>query len=146
MDWGFLFSATNSLALIGWLLLAFTPRGSKIHAMIFYLGVGLLCLVYAVGLISVLTANGGFGDGGGFGSITEVRALFASDAGIVIGWTHYLAFDLFVGQWVAKDADAKGFSRIVQLPILFLVLMAGPLGLFCWLLLREGRARKAARG
>lgn len=146
MDWDLLFSATNSLALIGWLLLAFTSRGPKIYALIFYLGVGLLCLVYAVGLISLLVANGGFGEGGGFGSIAEVRALFASDAGIVIGWTHYLAFDLFVGQWVAKDADAKGFSRIVQLPILFLVLMAGPLGFFCWMLVRERRARKAARG
>ena len=68
-----------------------------------------------------------------------------SDGGIVLGWTHYLAFDLFVGLWIARDADAKGFSRLVQLPILVLTLMAGPSGLLIWLLVRERRARAAAK-
>ena len=62
-------------------------------------------------------------------TVEGLRALFMSDAGIVLGWTHYLAFDLFVGLWIARDADAKGFSRLVQLPILFLTLMEGPIGL-----------------
>src|ERR671912_2807260 len=78
-------------------------------------------------------------------SIAGLRALFMSDGGIVLGRTHYLAFDLFVGLWIARDADAKGFSRLVQLPILFLTLMAGPIGLLIWLLARERRARAAAR-
>jgi hypothetical protein len=64
-----------------------------------------------------------------------------SDGGMVLGWTHYLAFDLFVGLWIARDADAKGFSRLAQLPVLFLVLMAGPIGLLVWLIVRERRAR-----
>ena len=68
-----------------------------------------------------------------------------SDGGIVIGWTHYLAFDLFVGQWIAKDADNKGFARWVQVPVLFATLMAGPIGLVVWLIVRERRARRAVR-
>jgi hypothetical protein len=84
--------------------------------------------------------------GGDFLSIEGIRSLFASDAGIVIGWTHYLAFDLFIGQWIAKDADHKGFSRIAQAPILILTLLAGPIGLLAWLLVRERRARASARG
>ena len=75
-----------------------------------------------------------------------LRALFMSDGGIVLGWTHYLAFDLFVGQWIARDADNKGFHRLVQLPILFVTLMAGPIGLLSWLVIREARARRVARG
>ena len=71
--------------------------------------------------------------------------MFTSDGGIVIGWTHYLAFDLFVGLWIAKDADHKGFSRLVQFPFLFATLMAGPIGLFAWLVTREARARRAAK-
>jgi hypothetical protein len=82
---------------------------------------------------------------GGFGSIAGIRALFVSDAGVVIGWTHYLAFDLFVGLWMAKDADHKGFSLLVQLPFLLATLVAGPLGLLAWLVTREARARRAAR-
>ena len=57
--------------------------------------------------------------GGGF-----YGALLASDAGIVVGWTHYLAFDLFVGLWIARDADAKGFGRLIQVPFLLLTFLA----------------------
>jgi hypothetical protein len=64
---------------------------------------------------------------------------------VVLGWTHYLAFDLFIGQWIAKDADHKGFSRIAQAPVLLLTLFAGPIGLLIWLIIRERRARAAAR-
>ena len=60
--------------------------------------------------------------------------------------SHRLAFDLFIGQWIAKDADHKGFSRIAQAPILLLTLFAGPIGLLIWLVIRERRARAATRG
>lgn len=39
---------------------------------------------------------------GGFGSLDEVRALFAVPGLLVAGWVHYLAFDLFVGVWIAS--------------------------------------------
>ena len=74
-------------------------------------------------------------------SIAGLRALFMSDGGIVLGWTHYLALDLFVGLWIGRDADAKGFSRLAQVPVLFATLMAGPIGLLVWLAVRERRAR-----
>ena len=80
-----------------------------------------------------------------FSTIEGVRAIFASDGGITIGWTHYLAFDLFVGICIARDADAKEFSRIVQAPILLATFLAGPIGLFLWLIVREGRARAQGR-
>ena len=64
---------------------------------------------------------------------------------MVIGWIHYLAFDLFIGLWIARDADAKQFSRILQAVVLLLVLLAGPAGLLLWLVIREKAARRAAR-
>src|SRR3546814_15139339 len=67
--------------------------------------------------------------------------LFDSPGGATMGWIHYLAFDLFTGMWIARDADQKGFSRAVQFPFLFLTLMAGPVGLFAWLIIPERRAR-----
>jgi len=80
-----------------------------------------------------------------FGSIESIRTIFASDGGVVVGWVHYLAFDLFIGIWIARDADAKGFSRWLQGPVLLTTLFAGPLGLGCWLLLREPAARRLGR-
>lgn len=147
MDWNLLFGAVNIIALIGWILLIFLPRHPALLSAVLYLGVGLLCLVYAVcliGVVSGLIPNDG-GGGADFTSIEGIRAIFASDGGVTIGWTHYLAFDLFVGLWIARDADAKHFSRLVQAPILFATLMAGPLGLLIWLTIRERRARAQGR-
>ena len=92
-----------------------------------------------------LCVSGGSSGSAGFSTIEGVRAIFASDGGVTIGWIHYLAFDLFAGLWIARDADAKNFSRLVQAPILVATFMAGPVGLFLWLVIREKRARSAGR-
>lgn len=149
--WTTLFSLTNGLALIGWAMLALLPRKPLTLSAIMYLCIAVLCLCYAVLFTLLVSASidpglpAGTLEAASFSSIPGVRAIFQSDGGVVVGWTHYLAFDLFVGMWIAKDADAKGFSRIVQLPILFATLMAGPIGLLVWLAVREARARTAAR-
>lgn len=147
MGWDAVFSLTNGIAIIGWLILWFAPRKPVLLSLVMYLGVGLLCLIYVICFAALLT--GAAGASGGAGSFTYdipgIRALFASDAGIVIGWTHYLAFDLFVGLWIARDADNKGFSRVWQVPVLVATLMAGPVGLLIWLGLREPAARRQTR-
>ena len=48
-------------------------------------------------------------EGGGFGSIEEVRTLFANDSALAAGWLHYLAFDLFVGAWIAREGAERAF-------------------------------------
>ena len=148
--WPLLFSLTNAMALAAWVVLAFLPRKPLALSAVLYLGVALLCLIYAV--CFALFVSGSVDPGAlpgagepGFGSIAAVRALFMSDGGVVIGWTHYLAFDLFTGLWIARDADAKGFNRFVQFPILFATLMVGPVGLLIWLVVREKRARALAK-
>lgn len=147
MDWSLLFGAINILAMIAWVLLVFLPRHPAVMSAVLYLGVGLLCLVYTVCMIGVLS---GFlpsegGAGANFTTIEGVRAIFGSDGGVTIGWAHYLAFDLFVGLWIARDADAKHFSRILQAPILVATFVAGPIGLLIWLAIRERRARAQGR-
>ena len=146
MDWNAVFGAVNLLALLAWAALILLPRWPALLSGLLYFGVGLLCLVYSLALIAVL---GGFiptGNGGAdFSSIEGVRSIFASDVGVTIGWTHYLAFDLFVGLWIARDADAKSISRILQAPVLLATFLAGPLGLGVWLLLREPSARRQGR-
>lgn len=146
MDWPLVFNAVNLAALVAWALLILAPRWPALLSGILYLGVGGLCALYAALLVSVLTGLIPAGQGGAdFTTIAGIRSIFASDAGVVIGWTHYLAFDLFVGLWIARDADAKFFSRLVQAPILVATFMAGPLGLILWLLIRERRARAKGR-
>lgn len=147
--WHSIFGIANLLAMAMWAVLILLPRKPALLAAILYVGVGLLCFAYALGITAILTGLvDQQGPGGGavdFTTIEGVRSIFASNGGVTIGWIHYLAFDLFVGLWIARDADAKEFSRFVQAPILLLTFMAGPFGLFLWLLVREKRARAGGR-
>lgn len=148
MSWDTIFALTNAIALAAWVILLFLPRGPKLMALVLYLGVGLLCFAYVA---MILGMHAGWLDASrppGAPSpnildynIAGLQNLFVSKGGLVMGWTHYLALDLFAGLWIAKDADRKGFSRIVQAPVLLLTFAAGPVGLLIWLLVRERRAR-----
>jgi hypothetical protein len=147
MSWESLFSLVNGWALLGWVALAFLPRGPRVLSMILYAGVALLCLAYTIMFGGLLVGGweAGLAETPDFSTLTGVMALFDAKAGAVLGWTHYLAFDLFTGLWIARDADQKGFSRVVQFPFLLLTLLVGPVGLFAWLVVRERRARALAK-
>jgi Domain of unknown function (DUF4281) len=138
MPWEKIFEVANIWAILCWLVLGFAPKREAVLPYLFYLGSGLLAITYA-GLIIPLMAgliDPGGPQSGDFSSLAGVMALFDSKGGATIGWIHYLAFDLFVGIWVARNADRHGYMRWVQIPILFFVFMLGPIGLTLYLLLR----------
>ena len=148
MMWETLFSAANLLSLVCWVALILAPRGEISRALVFYGGVGLLCLVYAVLLVGFMTGGIDPGAGGeaavdNLTTIAGVRSFFATDGGVTIGWVHYLALDLFTGMWISRDADNKRLSRWWQAPVLVLTWLTGPLGLLVWLAIREPAARRA---
>jgi len=145
VNWELIFSVTNIYALVMWAILAFAPRSDMIMKGLFYGGVGLLAATYAVIIVPLMT---GMVDGGGgtpdFSTLEGVKTTLSSDGGATIGWIHYLAFDLFVGMWVARNADQYGFARWLQIPFLFFTLMLGPFGLTLYLLLRFTRHNRVA--
>ena len=65
--------------------------------------------------------------------LEQIAAALGEPTGATIAWVHFLAFDLFVGRWVYLDARARGLSAWITSPILFFVLMAGPLGFSLYL-------------
>jgi hypothetical protein len=68
--------------------------------------------------------------------LAQIAALLGTPAGATIGWVHFLAFDLFVGRWVYLDSQERKLTAWLVSPILFVVLMFGPLGLLLYLLVR----------
>jgi hypothetical protein len=129
MSWERAFALANLAAVVGWAALVLLPRPKIIVHALRYGLIAALALAYSA-LVMVYFAR----TGGGFGSIAEVRTLFASDPLLLAGWLHYLAFDLFVGIWIAEQADALGFSRWLQAPVLAATFLFGPLGLLIFLL------------
>ena len=136
MTYAVLFDIVNASVLPAWALLILAPKWSwtqkLVHSMFYPL---LLGAVYIGGMIMAAMGHGA--QGGGFTSIEGVRTLFSSDVGMIIGWTHYLVFDLFVGAWEARDAGRRGFKHWLLIPCLLLTFMLGPIGLFLYLILRK---------
>jgi len=136
------FSIGGFLAMLGWfglLVSLFIASARPIAQAAARLAIpALLAIVYGL-LIRV-----GFGEaqGGGFGSIAEVRALFSSDSALAAGWLHYLAFDLFVGSWIVADGIDRRIPAVLILPCLPLTFLFGPLGLLLYLALRLAFQRR----
>lgn len=139
MDAATLFDIANAGALVGWLLLAFSPlkrswlvRGAR--------AAGVLLAVLYSGLLVGAIMGGGLGEGD-FTSLNGVTTLFARPEGVLVGWAHYLAFDLWVGAWAVEDAHRRGLKHVFVLPCLIFIFVAGPLGLLLYLAARLGLAR-----
>ena len=138
-----IFSTASTAAMVGWLCLLVLPRWPRLLMFLRYGLIGALAVAYAT-LIFVYFFRI---EGGGFGSIGEVRALFLSDGGLVAGWIHYLAFDLFVGLWIAETADRTGLNRLMQAPVLIATFLFGPIGLLLFYIIRasQGAFTREAR-
>lgn len=122
-----LFTIANALAASAWLVLAANAlmrRGPMLWpARIVPLA---LSLGYVAAVASQLPKGGV-----DFGSLAGVQSLFGNPWWTLAGWVHYLAFDLLVGSWEAREAPARGVPRALLLVCLFLTFMFGPVG---WLL------------
>jgi hypothetical protein len=131
-----IFSASGTLAMLGWLGLVLLPHVELVVRVIARLVVPtLIALVYAW---LMATHVGSAPEEGGFGSLAAVDALFSVDGLLLAGWIHYLAFDLFVGSWEVEDARARGVPHLLVIPCLLATFMAGPAGLALYLLVRAG--------
>ena len=132
-----LFSSASTLAMLGWFILVFLPRGWKWLNSIASM---LIPLILSV-LYSFLIARYFFSAEGGFDTLANVQQLFTYPAAALAGWVHYLAFDLFVGGVIAKQADKIGLSRLIQAPVLLLTFMFGPFGYLLFMLMKMAMLR-----
>jgi hypothetical protein len=83
-------------------------------------------------------------DGAKFGLLAGVVTLFSVPELVLAGWIHYLAFDLFVCAWEVKDAQKEGIHHLVLIPCLLVTLMAGPVGLVLfWVVKLSYRAARS---
>jgi hypothetical protein len=137
-----LFSIANSLAIVAWIGLVLFPRRRWAVDIVPAAATLLFAALYVL-----LIGTQWLQSDGGFGSLSDVAALFANRWLLLAGWLHYLAFDLLVGRWEARDAERRAISRWLVAPVLLATFMFGPAGWLVYMGLRwslQGRALPAA--
>ena len=127
-----------NLVLAGWLLLFLAPFFPQFkYTFLLVDGIVILyCGVYLFLLVPIVIAIIERGESVNFGSLENVHRLFQSRDVMLAGWTHYVAFDLFVGSRVVLDAQRLGFPHLLVCFILPIFLMAGPVGMVMYAVIR----------
>lgn len=131
------FTLANGAALAGWLVLLASPPSARWAAAGRRFGGFVLPTALALLYVVLLAVHSG-GDGG-FGLLAEVRTLFNRPGLLLAGWVHYLAFDLFVGGWIARRGAELGVPHVLLVPVLLLTFLFGPAGWLAFVLLRALR-------
>jgi hypothetical protein len=133
-----IYSGCSTLAAIGWLALVLAPLNRE-YVIAFARGAALiLAAAYLVQLFTITQPTGG-----DFFTLAGVTTLFAAPGNVMLGWTHYLAFDLFIGSWEVKDSAKRGIPHWLVIPCLGLTFMFGPVGLLSYFVIRTLWRQKA---
>jgi Domain of unknown function (DUF4281) len=127
-----IFGLCSALAMVGWIALVLSPlwhprliQAARIIAVI-------LALAYLAQMFTITQPV----SGGSFISLAGVTALFSLPGNVMLGWTHFLAFDLFVGSWETEDAAKIGVAHWALLIPLALTFLIGPVGLLTYAAIR----------
>lgn len=133
MDLEMLFGATNSLALIAWIALIVAPYHKTVRISVFGGVVVFLGLCYSVLLFYTLDAE----MVSDMSTLSGLTGLFASEKAVLLGWIHYLAFDLVAGLYITKNAKENQLNKRLLLPFLIGTFMAGPFGFTAYIAYRS---------
>ena len=130
-----LFNLLNILPLPIWVGMLLFPRTRYTQNLVMaYWPYLVLSGVYLLFLLVSL-----FASGGGFGlSFDALRASLGSEWAFLAAWAHFVTFNLFVGVWIFRDAKYWGINPGI---FLLLTLLAGPVGLGAYLLLRQRKGK-----
>lgn len=134
-----IFKLCNAIALSGWIILLFiSPFWWTADRFIQGVIIVLLAIVYTWLIALSFHPE----DMNYFSSLEGVMELFKNKYMVTAGWVHYLAFDLFTGTWIRKDAVKRNISHWQIIPSLLLTFMLGPLGLLSYLGIRWMKTKK----
>jgi hypothetical protein len=136
-----IFSIANMVSVSCWVLLAALPNRRWVTEVL----VGQAApALFAVGYVAIVLVVFPRTDGS-FATLAGVAELFGNRWLLLAGWLHYLAFDLLVGTWEARDSVERGVPRWLLVPCLFLTLMFGPMGWIAYMVVSRNFGRAHTR-
>ena len=116
-----------------WLLLMVAPRSPLTNAVIHATWIPLVLAAVYVGALATAPSPP---EGASFFTLEGVRLFLSQPSTALVGWVHFIVFDLFVGAWEVRDAQRRGINHWVVVPCLLFTLMLGPIGLGLYAIVR----------
>ena len=135
-----IFGVINACVLPAWAALLLAPGWRYTQTLAVTVTVTLIACAYVV-LVAYALVSGEGAQGVDFTTTAGVAAIFSHPLGVVAGWAHYLAFDLFVGAWIVRDARARGVPHLLAVPGVASCFVAGPAGYLLYRIVRSLRGR-----
>ena len=131
-----IFSVLNGV-MVGWGLLFFAPRWKYTPTAVLSLCIFYSFLYMTLAMNSLLLSDTKI-ENVDFSSLDGVANMFRHRPVVLVGWTHYIAFDLFVARYVVIDSQEQGMPHWpVAILCLPLTLLAGPCGFVVYFILRN---------
>lgn len=138
MDAALLFQIANGLALLAWLPMLIAPRWKWTKWGVTQKPIiSILALAYLLLFIYFILNSSAEAAAMDFSSLAEVKALFQSDEAVLVGWIHYLAFDLMAGCYIFEQAEKRKIPQLLLAVALIFTFMLGPVGWLIYLLVKQ---------
>lgn len=129
-----LFLLANLYVLPFWFLMVVLPKkkftATLMASVLIFIPLTLLyiyLLLFNIGEVAAAFSNP---------TLENIGVLLSVPGAALLGWVHFLAFDLFVARWMYLDSRKKEIHPLIMVVPLLFTLMAGPSGLPIYLALR----------
>lgn len=133
-----IFNFANTFVLPFWLLLIVYPKW-QLRNVVIYSAAALLACIYAFYIFT-----GPSMDFDSFGSLEGVMGLFTVPEAVLVGWIHYLAFDLLMGNWIVNHSRELGIKHLFVIPCLVFCFMLGPVGYLIFTIVKYSKLGRTA--
>ena len=126
-----------------WLLLITSPNNGftriLVHSIIapLLLGAAYVFVAYKIYLTGDI-----FGVFDLYFGLENLYSVFSEESFLLIFWLHFLSISLFIGSWLARDAQRYMIPRVLTIISLIFTYFSGPVGLIFYWIVRLFFAKK----
>ena len=71
-----------------------------------------------------------------------LNEIYTNESLLLVFWLHFLALSLFVGAWIARDAERHMMPKFLSAPCILITYFTGPLGVVIYWFIRIFYAKK----
>lgn len=123
-----IFQIVSLIVLFGWIPILAFPKWDKSLFVTRSVVAVVLALFYSYGVVHIFNDPSDFMK---FSTLDGVYDLFMNKTAVLVGWIHYLAFDLLVGSVILEIGQKKNIRHGFLVSCMVASFMLGPVG---WLL------------